>query len=187
MNAAAIRILNALATAEEARGSTPALPQPQVSPQLPSENASLAPSHVAPSLRDILAVICQPAGAPTGTTTGSSRVNTLKTIKVNASLGMAHPNLSLVDGGADMSLAGEAMILLKQPTKPTYVNVLDISDTVNSAMGQMLVATHCTKITTSRGISVLGIFPNSLGYYKGKSILWQQQAAAHGLQVDPIA
>ena len=92
-----------------------------------------------------------------------------------------------MDGGANTSLAGEAMVLLKQPKRPTYVNVMDISDTVNSAMGQMLVATHCTKITTSRGISVLGIFPNSLGYYKGKSILCQQQAAAHGLQVDPIA
>ena len=99
---------------------------------------------------------------------------------MNTSLGVAHPNLSLVDGGADMSLAGEAMILLKQPKKPTDVNVLDISDTVNAAMGQMLVATHCTKITTSRGISVLGIFPNSLGNYKGKSILCQQPASCDG-------
>ena len=132
-----------------------------------------------------MAAIRQPAGTSTGTTT-SSRINTLKTVRVNTSLGVAHPNLSLVDGDADMSLAGEAMILLKQPKKPTYVNVMDISDTVNSVTGQMLVAAHYTKITTSCGILVLGIFANSLGYYKGKSILCQQQAAAHGLQVDNL-
>lgn len=187
LNAAAIRILNALATAEEARGSTTTLPQPQVAPQLPTETASQAPSLATPSIRDIMAALRQPAGASTGTATPSSRIGTLKTVRMNTSIGVANPNFSLVDSGADMSLAGEAMILFKQPKKPTYVNVLDVSDTVNSAMGQMLVATHCTKITTSCGISVLGIFPNSLGYYKGKSILCQQQAAAHGLHVDPIA
>jgi len=164
LNAAAIRILNALATAEEARGSTTTLPQPQVAPQLPTETASQAPSLATPSIRDIMAAIRQPAGASTGTATPSSRIGTLKTVRMNTSIGVANPNFSLVDSGADMSLAGEAMILFKQPKKPTYVNVLDVSDTVNSAMGQMLVATHCTKITTSRGISVLGFFPNSLGY-----------------------
>ena len=75
-----------------------------------------------------------------------------------------YDGLALIDGGANNGLAGANMVLLEQAEHPEMVQVVDSSDTVNTAMGSLSLGTYGAKIQTSKGLDILGVFPNYVGY-----------------------
>ena len=91
--------------------------------------------------------------------------------------------INKMDSNHCYSLAGAGMQLFETPSHPEYVDVVGASDDVESGMCNLPIATYCCVVTSSRGVRCLGVFPNCIGYEKGKSILSANQSAAFGHQV----
>jgi len=157
---------------------------------VPSDDASTGGASIAPSIREIMSAITTGTNAtPTGGSGAQSfQVNSLRCVRITQNMTTdSYDDLCLIDGGANTGLAGANMVLLEQSEQPEMVQVTDASDTVNSSMGSLPLGTYCAKLCTSKGRDILGVFPNYVGYGRGKSILCRPQAVAHGLDVDETA
>ncbi len=150
--------------------------------------ASDAASHISnittPTIREIMAARTQlPPGTYTDQGGRQFQINTLRTLYLSKMDVTSNDDLCLIDGGANNGLAGANMRLFEMNECPERIDVVGASDQVESGMTSLPLATYCAVITSATGVSCLGLFPNYVGYGKGKSILSVNQSAAFGLQV----
>ena len=175
-----------------ATNTTPSADAPSVHapapPPPPASDMSAVSAVTQPTIANIMSASAASRSAlPAGTYTDASgrqfHVTALRRIHLSALEVDAHDNLCLVDGGANNGLAGAAMRLLEQPEHPEMIDVVGASDRVESGMQSLPIGTYCAVVTSARGKRLLGVFPNFVGYGKGKSILSKNQSLAFGLQI----
>ena len=61
----------------------------------------------------------------------------------------------LIDGVSNKSLVGSGMKLFSIPVTHEYVDVIGASDGVDAGMSNLIVATYCAMVTSSRGGVIL--------------------------------
>jgi uncharacterized protein YcfJ len=93
----------------------------------------------------------------------------------------SHRDLCLIDGGSNNGMAVANMRLFEQAEQLELVDIVGPSNQVEPALHSLPLSTYCAIVTTALGARVLGLFPNYIGYGKGKRI--KSQSEAHGVLI----
>jgi hypothetical protein len=156
---------------------------------IPSEAATMVSeatpwTQQQPSIRDIMSSQMRlPPGDYNDSQGRRYHINTIRVIRLTHMELESHQDLCLIDGGSNNGLAGANMRLFEQAEQPELVDIVGPSNQVEPALRSLPVGTYCAVVTTALGTRVLGLFPNYIGYGKGKSILSKSQSEAHGVLI----
>ena len=121
--------------------------------------------------------------APDGTT---FRISMSRRVKINEMAVRFGDSHGLVDGGANQTLAGANMRSMDTNVVFDRCDIILAGETYNPDMLNLPVGTYCAVLTTKRNQRVLGVFPHTIGYGKGPSVLSTHQMREHGIRVDEI-
>jgi hypothetical protein len=150
----------------------------------PMSTSTVVSAVTTPTIREIMSAQTQlPRGTYTDQTGRQFQINVARCVRITKLDIDAGEDLCLIDGGSNNGLAGANMRLLEMPEHPERIDVIGASDQVESGMRGLPLATYCAIVTSASGVRCLGVFPNFVGYCKGKSILSVNQTCAYGLKV----